>query len=98
MAGDQLLPLSPSAWDSLLRRRLEASGVAGARLRVIRSDGTRAIVEVEHRCAARARSAWNGDDPTAARRLTSVRTWGTLRGAKAWLRAPTGTARPTAPG
>ena len=86
VAGE-LLPASPIAWETLLRRRLETAGVVGPRLRVIRSDGARAIVEVDHRIAARARSAWNGAEPGVVPRLGSARTWGTLRGAKAWWRS-----------
>jgi hypothetical protein len=86
-AAGELLPPSPTAWESMLRRRLEAAGVTGARLRVIRSDGARAIVEVDHRIAVRARGAWSGEPSGGDRRLASTRTWGTLRGAKAWWRS-----------
>jgi hypothetical protein len=84
-AGPNPFPASPAAWESLLRARLARAGIAPARFRLIRSDGPRAIAEVDHRSAGPARSAWtgaaDGDVP-----LVPHRTWGTLVGAKAWLR------------
>jgi hypothetical protein len=86
VAGEHLPPLSPRWWEGTLRRR--SDGVSpGVGFRLIRSDGPRAVVEVEHRQVAAARTLW-----TAALdgglRLATVRTWGTLVGAKAWLSEP----------
>ncbi|HYA55018.1 MAG TPA: hypothetical protein VEG42_05400, partial [Thermoplasmata archaeon] len=87
VAGEHLPPLSPRDWESLLARRLSLAGAPEPRFRLIRSDGRRAIAEVDHTAAPGARAAWTAAptgpaDPT----LTSVRTWGTLVGAKEWLR------------
>lgn len=95
VAGEHLPP-SPAAWDSLLRRRLVAAGAPAGRLRLIRAESHRAIVEVDHRSALIARTAFNGVDTLVSPplRLASVRTWGTLRGAKAWWRATPGSPSP----
>jgi len=53
--------------------------------RLVRSEGRRAIAEVDHRSVGRARAAWNGAAPTGPA-LETRRTWGTLVGAKNWLR------------
>ncbi|HXW66990.1 MAG TPA: hypothetical protein VEL82_03825 [Thermoplasmata archaeon] len=55
----------------------------------MRAEAHRAIAEVDHRDAPAARAAWTvdvGNGPGTVR-LATRRTWGTLRGAKAWLRA-----------
>jgi hypothetical protein len=83
VAGNPLPPLSPRWWDATLRRR--GSGPAAAvAFRVVRCDGPRAVVEVGHRQLAAARAAWPGP-LEGGLALTTVRTWGTLVGAKAWL-------------
>jgi hypothetical protein len=54
----------------------------------VRAEGRRAIAEVDHRAAAAARAVWNG--PAAGSPeliLATRRTWGTLVGAKRWLRS-----------
>jgi hypothetical protein len=57
------------------------------RFRVIRVEGRRAVVEVGHQDATRARAAWNRAAPPVEGRLATRRTWGTLVGAKRWLKA-----------
>ncbi len=83
VAGEHLPPLSPRWWEGALRRRSDGASAA-VPFRLIRSDGPRAIVEVEHRQADAARHLWTG--PLDAQlTMATVRTWGTLEGAKAWL-------------
>ncbi len=83
VAGEHLPSLSPRGWEALLRGRFDPRlGVVPFRL--IRSDGRWAIVEVGHRSVAAARTAWNASLPDGVR-LSSVRAWGTLVGAKRWL-------------
>ena len=83
VAGEHLPPLSPRWWESTLRRQLDGAPTP-VPFRLIRSEGSRAVVEVPHRSAATARTRWTAalDDHLA---LETVRTWGTLVGAKAWL-------------
>jgi hypothetical protein len=66
-----------------LRRRSDDRS-PGIPFRLIRSEGFRAVVEVEHLLVTAARSTWPGrvEDHVS---LATVRTWGTLVGAKAWL-------------
>lgn len=75
-------------WTDTLTDRLTRSLGFPAPARCIRTDGTRAIVEVGHRHALAARAAWNGPATDRGRpiALSTTRTWGTLVGAKAWLR------------
>jgi len=91
VAGEHLPPPTPHGWETLLR------GSAGPKaFRLIRAEGFRAIVEVGHRSAGDARASWNGSFPDGLR-LTTVRTWGTLLGAKRWLagrRGPRGEPSP----
>jgi hypothetical protein len=87
VAGPHPPPHSPQAWEAILRARLARAGVSPASFRLIRADGPRAIAEVDHRTAPLARAAWGMPgtgprDPSLAPR----KTWGTLVGAKAWLR------------
>jgi hypothetical protein len=84
VAGEHLPVFPPSGWEALLRTALGG----GIPFRVIRVEGARAIVEVDHLAADRARVAWNGPLPNGLGRLATVRTWGTLVGAKNWLRRP----------
>jgi hypothetical protein len=68
---------------------LETTPSAGGRVRVIRAEAVRAIVEVEHRTALHTRQVWNAvvSSPNGERwEITTKRTWGTLVGAKSWLR------------
>ncbi|HYA55025.1 MAG TPA: hypothetical protein VEG42_05435 [Thermoplasmata archaeon] len=89
VAGELFPPLSPRAWEGLLAERWTAAPASPTPpFRLIRAEGRRAIVEVDHLFAAEARAAWAAR-PTEAGRPTLVphRTWGTLVGAKAWLRS-----------
>ncbi|HYA69820.1 MAG TPA: hypothetical protein VEH28_00435 [Thermoplasmata archaeon] len=90
VAGE-LLPSfvgSPRSWEGLLADRLAVAGIPALRFRLIRAEGRRAIVEVDHLTAAAARAAWSASPTTGAGgpMLVPYRTWGTLLGAKAWLR------------
>ena len=69
-----------------MRAAFDRAQVPG-RFRLIRVEGARAIAEVDQRRAAAARAAWNGPAPEGGLRIATRRTWGTLRPAKAWLRA-----------
>jgi RNase P/RNase MRP subunit POP5 len=85
-------PFPPATrwWETTLRDLLDRSAVTG-RFRLVRTDGYRAIVEVDHRLSATLRVAWTTELEERGHRLRlgTRRTWGTLRGAKAWLRGPT---------
>lgn len=86
--GEPFPPLSPPLWEAWLRSALGRAHASDLRFRLVRSERTRAIVAVSHLDAPRARRAWNaevGDGQTF--RIRTVRTWGTLVGAKAWARA-----------
>jgi hypothetical protein len=87
VAGEPFPPPPPRWWEATLRRLLERSAAAG-RFRIIRTDGYRAIVEVDQLRSVAARRAWTTEIEAsgAPLRLAAQRTWGTLRGAKAWLR------------
>ncbi|HYB79211.1 MAG TPA: hypothetical protein VEG66_05570 [Thermoplasmata archaeon] len=94
VAGELLPVLSPRAWENLLADRLVAAGEPSPRFRLIRAEGRRAIVEVDHLTAARARTAWSGPiRAPGAPTLIPYRTWGTLVGAKAWMRGRRGAPR-----
>ncbi|MGB6442432.1 MAG: hypothetical protein WBF81_03955 [Thermoplasmata archaeon] len=86
-AGEHFPAPPPRWWEATLRRCLDGSPAAG-RFRLVRADGYRAIVEVDQFRAPGARVAWTTvlDGPTPSVRLTTRRTWGTLRGAKVWIR------------
>ncbi|HYA57991.1 MAG TPA: hypothetical protein VEH57_05975 [Thermoplasmata archaeon] len=59
------------------------------RWRLIRVEGRRALVEVDWRVTSNARAAWNAPIPQRpGSKIASRRTWGTLVGAKRWLRSP----------
>jgi len=91
VAGTHPPPGSAPAWDALLRARLLRAGIPVGSLRVIRCEGPRVIAEIDHRSAALARAAFEAPDPGSPDlRLVPRRTWGTLVGAKAWLRRPSG--------
>ena len=68
-----------------MRRCLDRSAVPG-RFRLVRSDGYRAIAEVDQFRAVAAREAWTTVVEAPDVRLVTGRTWGTLVGAKRWLR------------
>ncbi|MCI4352050.1 MAG: hypothetical protein L3K14_01490 [Thermoplasmata archaeon] len=58
-------------------------------LRVVRLEGHRALVNVPHTWALRARTEWNGRWTTpdgTDLEVRTYRTWGTLVGGKRWLR------------
>ena len=87
MAGEHFPPFARD-WELGLRDRLVRSGQANLPFRVVRCEGRRAIVEVAHSAASAARAAWNLPDPDGrGPDLATRRTWGTLVGAKAWLRS-----------
>ena len=95
-AGSPPFPPGPPAGGAGLRGRLPAPA---GRVRIVRAEGARAVVEVEHGAASIVRAAWNGAVPGGPT-LATRRTWGTLVGAKAWLhRAPASlpTCRPGRP-
>jgi hypothetical protein len=84
---------TPSFSARILERwlsdRLASDGPA-PKLRVIRVEGSRALVDVPHTWAARARAGWTGHWTTrdgAELEMRTLRTWGTLVGGKRWLRA-----------
>jgi len=86
-AGGEPFPLSSStAWVPRLRDAFDAAGLAQVPFRVVRTEGPRAIVEVEARHVPAARRAWNPEMQGARGcSLGTTKTWGTLQGAKAWL-------------
>jgi hypothetical protein len=86
VAGEHF-PSFSREWEALLRDRLDRSGHGGLPFRLIRSDGRRAVVEVGHRSVPATRAAWSSAEPVGpGPSLSTRRTWGTLVGAKAWLR------------
>jgi hypothetical protein len=88
VAGEHLPSFfSPRDWEGLVHARLARQGFDSMRFRIVRSAARRAIVEVGHLDLTRFRSSFaeaSGEGPA----IRSVRTWGTLVGAKAWLRGP----------
>jgi hypothetical protein len=88
VAGEPFPPLSPRGWEAHLRDGLErVARPSSPRFRLVRAEGRRAIAEVDHAAIRLARSAWNGPIPSDPRlTLVTRRTWGTLVGAKQWLR------------
>ena len=88
VAGEHLpAGLSPRWWEETLRSALGDTGPARGPLRVVRSEHHRAIVAVDQFRSLAVRAAWNGPVPRApGARLSTHGTWGTLVGAKAWLR------------
>jgi hypothetical protein len=94
VAGEHLPFLSPRAWESLLAERFVARDAPAFRYRLIRSDGRRAVVEVDQWSAERARTVLAARPrPPGEVTVDPRKTWGTLVGAKEWLRA--GRERPT---
>ena len=84
-------PFAARSLEHELRRRLEGAGRSSPALKIIRLEGRRAIIRVDHLDVSAARVAWNG--PNAARTpgglsLRTLRTYGTLRKGKAWIRSP----------
>ncbi|MCI4333577.1 MAG: hypothetical protein L3K01_07665 [Thermoplasmata archaeon] len=91
VAGD---PSFSTRWlETALADRLRAAcpDPEPARVRLIRREGARAVVELDHRRVPAARGAWNAAFPSPSGRpveIATVRSWGTLRGAKVWIRGP----------
>ena len=86
MAGDS--PFSPRQLERWLSDRLATDGPA-PKLRVVRIDGRRALVDVPHTWAVRARTQWTARwtaQDGAVLEVRTYRTWGTLVGGKRWLR------------
>jgi hypothetical protein len=102
VAGEPVPPNPSSRWASWLAEGLAAAGAASLPIRLVRSEGGRAVVRVPAHDALTARRALDG--ASVARGsvvLRTVRTWGTLVGAKAWLAAappPRAAAARAAPG
>ena len=87
VAGEHL-PAGFSArwWEENLGSLLTAAGGPGGPIRVLRVQGTRAVVAIDQTRTDAARRAWNGPAPGASGfRFRTWRTWGTLVGAKAWI-------------
>ena len=84
-------PIPPRHLERELLRRLAVAGARTPDLRLIRFEGQRALVRIDHLEVARARSAWNGPasptDGTGPIGVRTLRTYGTLRKGKAWLRS-----------
>ena len=84
-------PSLPSRWVERELARLIGAPEPGApkRVRLIRWEQRRGIVEVGHHDVASARAGWNtelaGPGGTTVR-LVTRRSWGTLRKGKSWLR------------
>jgi RNase P/RNase MRP subunit POP5 len=100
VAGDLSVP--PRWVERELHRLLvgEESPGGPPLFRLVRWEGARGLVEVEHRLASRAREAWNATVTAPDGSVVTVatrRTWGTLRKGKVWLRGHPSD-RPSHPG
>ncbi len=85
MTGELVPVGSPDAWRHVL------DGIEPATrpfsYRVVRSDARRAIVAVDQHTMVLARARWNAaSDPAGQWSIRTERTWGTLVGAKTWIR------------
>lgn len=83
-------PLPPRLLESLLLERLGPTGTPG-RVRLIRAEGNRALIEVPHLAVGLARLRWTGSWTTARGAPVTAatrRTFGTLVKGKQWLHAP----------
>ena len=88
VAGD--LPHAGRLIERELLRRLEVAGVHRPTVKMIRWEGTRGLVRVPHTDARRARDAWNGSSrgpDGSVLTLKTLRSYGTLRKGKAWIRS-----------
>jgi hypothetical protein len=85
LPGEPFPPPPARWWEAVLRRRFDRAAVPG-RFRLIRTDGYRAVAEVDQLRAAAARAAWNAPATDGDAAVVTRRTWGTLRRAKRWLR------------
>ncbi|MCI4350347.1 MAG: hypothetical protein L3K15_02385 [Thermoplasmata archaeon] len=84
--------VSPRWLERALGERLAAATSSPGRVRLIRLEGRRALVEVNHRVARLARSAWNAPMPGPTGTpvtISTAKTWGTLLKGKAWIRGRT---------
>jgi RNase P/RNase MRP subunit POP5 len=88
VAGDQ--PIPPSQFELELRRRLTDAFGPDPLFKVVRFDGSRGLVRLGHRNVPAARQAWNRPlDPTGrAVPIRTLRSYGTLRKGKLWMRIP----------
>ncbi len=85
----------PSLFSSRLLERWLSDRLASLhgdrpKIRVVRWEERRALVDVPHLWAVRARAAWNGEWTVAEGGPLLVRThrtWGTLAKGKRWLRS-----------
>ncbi len=88
VAGASNLRISPPWWQSILSS-YQSPDPAPPPFRIVRFHHDRAIVEVGNLAVVSARAAWNasikGPDGQSYS-LRTVRSWGTLVGAKAWLK------------
>ena len=84
VAGDQPFPAAPL----LERLLLQELGRPDPIFRLIRSEGPRALLRVDHRSVGAARLAWNGPLAPAGPSLRTLLSYGTLRKGKEWLRHP----------
>jgi hypothetical protein len=86
VAGDT--SFSPRTLERWLSDRLTTGGPP-PKLKVVRVEGHRALVDVPHTWAIRARTEWSGRWTTTEGVTVEVRTyrtWGTLVGGKRWIR------------
>ena len=86
-------PLLPRLLEAALRATLAEVPERAVPVRLVRWTRSRAIVEIPHMAVSRARERWNAGPEnelaaggTPVPRFRTVRTWGTLVQAKAWLR------------
>jgi hypothetical protein len=87
-AAGEPVPSRLPPWGLWLHDALVGAGVPGLSFRLIRSEGPRAVIRVAREDAAVARRAWNtARTPSGSGPLRTLRTWGTLVGAKAWVAA-----------
>ncbi|MCI4368061.1 MAG: hypothetical protein L3K09_00645 [Thermoplasmata archaeon] len=87
--------------EELLGELFIEAGEPRPKLRIIRGQGRRLLVEVDQFVASRARLIWNASvkgPRDGTMRLSTSRTWGTLRKGKLWLRTPDRTDAETYPG
>jgi hypothetical protein len=89
VAGPSRFLPSTRWWEETLSSLLADATRANSRVRVVRTESIRAIVEVDQSMTTPSRRAWNRAvaAPNGEQwRIATKRTWGTLVGAKAWLK------------
>ncbi len=83
--------IAPRSLEAALAQRLASATPEGRpRVRVLRFDGQRSLVEVDHLWVGPARERWNGTLTLPDGRSVGVatrRAYGTMRKGKRWLRA-----------